>query len=484
VKRITISNFKGIKSLKDLCLYKSLQGGGEKEVNLLLYAENGGGKTSISEAIRLVSFANVIENEVIGANIVDEEREAAKRDWLTEYLHDKSTESFEIEIDGFKFSSINAEVLANANISVLDRTQLVPSSKIDIKQIISRTHFEGISSYEELFSPVAIELVLSEVNAMLKEEFRENIKVVRVETVESIVGIKGIHDGIITENIDSKLNESNQNLIKILIFINYLTLLPPTQDGTKRFVVLDDIMSSLDLANRIILARIIIKLGNDYQLLVMTHNVGFYNMIKHLAASNNVCENWIFSSLYTYDENHIPYSVDNEDTVDELLKKHGGVILPTNGDAVNAMRKKFENLLHEFGKILILGIQEETSDLIDKISMNNSNLYCYVEGNNILTHFDLIKNISTLTNCCPASQLKSRINNVFQKYNNNNMFPWISETVQHLRTYQKVILHQGSHDQCGTLPAISSKEITITLDLMKKLEKITNRSSTSYPYFI
>ena len=330
----------------------------------MLYAENGGGKTSISEAIRLVSFANVIENEVIGANIVDEEREAAKRDWLTEYLHDKSTESFEIEIDGFKFSSINAEVLANANISVLDRTQLVPSSKIDIKQIISRTHFEGISSYEELFSPVAIELVLSEVNAMLKEEFRENIKVVRVETVESIVGIKGIHDGIITENIDSKLNESNQNLIKILIFINYLTLLPPTQDGTKRFVVLDDIMSSLDLANRIILARIIIKLGNDYQLLVMTHNVGFYNMIKHLAASNNVCENWIFSSLYTYDENHIPYSVDNEDTVDELLKKHGGVILPTNGDAVNAMRKKFENLLHEFGKILILGIQEETSDLI------------------------------------------------------------------------------------------------------------------------
>lgn len=85
MKRITISNFKGIKSLKDLCLYKSLQGGGEKEVNLLLYAENGGGKTSISEAIRLVSFANVIENEVIGANIVDEEREAAKRDWLTEY---------------------------------------------------------------------------------------------------------------------------------------------------------------------------------------------------------------------------------------------------------------------------------------------------------------------------------------------------------------------------------------------------------------
>ena len=53
MKKITISNFKGIKTLPELSLTK-LQDGDEKEVNLLLYAENGGEKTSISEAIRLV----------------------------------------------------------------------------------------------------------------------------------------------------------------------------------------------------------------------------------------------------------------------------------------------------------------------------------------------------------------------------------------------------------------------------------------------
>lgn len=95
MKKITISNFKGIKTLPELSLTK-LQDGDEKEVNLLLYAENGGGKTSISEAIRLVSFTSHIENKIINPNIVGEERKAAKQDWLNSYLHNKSINLFEI----------------------------------------------------------------------------------------------------------------------------------------------------------------------------------------------------------------------------------------------------------------------------------------------------------------------------------------------------------------------------------------------------
>ena len=59
-----------------------------------------------------------------------------------------------------------------------------------------------------------------------------------------------------------------------------------------------------------------------------------------------------------------------------------------------------------------------------------------------------------------------------------------SDLIQELKTYQKVILHQSSHDQIGALPVISSKEIAITLDLIRKLEQITKRSSSSFPYFI
>ena len=89
----------------------------------------------------------------------------------------------------------------------------------------------------------------------------------------------------------------------------------------------------------------------------------------------------------------------------------------------------------------------------------------------------------------PASLVYSSVwktgrRNRFQKYDCNNQIPWISEIIKNLKTYQKVILHQGSHDQIGSLPVISSKEIAITLDLMRKLEEIAKRNSSSFPYFI
>ena len=120
-------------------------------------------------------------------------------------------------------------------------------------------------------------------------------------------------------------------------------------------------MSSLDLANRIILARIIISLGKEHQLLVMTHNVGFYNLIKHLSGTYNTSNDWNYVSLYKFDDNHTIYSIKDDTSVDNLLKDYNGIILPTDLQAVNAMRKKFENLLHEFAKILVIGIQRTVS---------------------------------------------------------------------------------------------------------------------------
>lgn len=319
-EKITISNFKGIKSPLQLDLYTVDNNNIEKESNLLLYAENGGGKTSISEAIRLISFANFIEEEVISPNIVGEEREAAKRDWLNSYLHDQSNDVFEIDIDGNKFSSTSPDAMPNKNVFILDRLQLRPTSKIKLENLIGKNHFGGPYSYEQLSSSEIIDMVLSDVNDILKNEFKEKIELVRPESEEKIVGISGIIEGIITENIHEKLNEAHQNLIKILIFISYVKLAPKLGDEKKYFVVFDDVMSSLDLANRIVLARILINLGKEYQLLLMTHNVGFYNLIKHISGINHTNENWRYTSLYQIDGTHIMYSISEEENVDELVK--------------------------------------------------------------------------------------------------------------------------------------------------------------------
>lgn len=484
MKRLAIKNFKGICSLKELDLCCPNATGDKNEVNLLLYAENGGGKTSIAEAIRLATFHDILEKEIVKANVVGEEREAAKRDWLNGYLHNTCDGTFEIEIDDRKFSSTQTNISINSNVHILGRSQLVPTSKININDIIAYTYFGEAQLKEELLSSTAIDLVLAEVNDYLKNNFKEKIRVIRPEIKEPIVGITGIQDGHIAKDIHQKLNESHQNLIKILIFISYLYLLPKPTNDKKHFVVFDDIMSSLDLSNRITLAQIIIDLGKDFQLLVMTHNVGFFNLIKHLSGIHNTHDAWKFASLYKQKEDHVLFSQNDTETVEKLLERFGGTILPTDDLAINAMRKHFERLLHEFSKIITIGTQEETSDLINRICNTEKKYYCCIEGNKIYTHFDLLKTISNLVKSCPPEALPERIKKQFEKYNNGNTLPWVIETIRGLTTYQKVILHQGSHDQIGTHPIISTKEIAITLDLMKRLEHITTRSSSNYPYFI
>ena len=78
-------------------------------------------------------------------------------------------------------------------------------------------------------------------------------------------------------------------------------------------------------------------------------------------------------------------------------------------------QKKFENLLHEFAKILVTGVQEETSNLIEQIIKAGNGLYCYTYGGNIYTHFDLIKEISRLAHNCPQHLLQKKIINLIIK---------------------------------------------------------------------
>lgn len=483
MNKITITNFKGIEGPLEINLSSQIDSSDET-LNLILYSENGGGKTTISEAIRLMAFPVQIENKVIAAHIVDEERAAAKRDWLNGYLHDKSADSFEIEIDDAKFS--DGTSIEGSNTFILGREHLVSSSKIKIHDILDGSFFSLPQTEIDLFSNEAINLVLDEVNEILRKEFKESIALHLPESGELIIGISGIIDGMITEDINNKLNEAQQNLIKILLFLNYIKLLPRPSENDKYLIILDDIVSSLDLANRIVLARIITNIGKDpnYQLLVMTHNVGFYNLMQHLIGIDNVTNKWLFKSMYKVDGKHIICVEDDKKSIDEILKQFDGKILPNNSMAINVLRKNFERLLHEFGKILSLGVQEETIDIISKISNIKSGYYCHIEGSKICTHNDLISNIITLINVCPQEQLQSKLKGLLKKYSDSNNMPWIADTIRHLHTFQKVILHQGSHDHQGVLPIISAKEITMTIDLMRRLENIISRGSSSYPYYM
>lgn len=491
MKKITITNFKGIVGPLDINFSISsdnnIPASNLPEKSLLLYAENGGGKTSITEAIRAAIFANETISLKIRANVIGEERVQAIKSIWRPLLNNRTTDIFSIKIDEGIFSMDIHNGIANKRVAILCRQDLAPTPRIDLKKLI---HAENVKIDDPLNNHMAeddISLVIDEANHMLHTLFKEDIQLIRLQEEGIFIGITGIlsDDEHIGDNIHLMVNEARQNIVKIVLFLSYLKLLPHVANNDERMlVVLDDIMSSLDLANRVILARYIAEMGKTFQMFILTHNAGFYNLVKHVVGVEGEGDNWNYASLYCNEGLHRLYYPDKQDSLKSITKDAGGKITPENNSAINALRKRLEYLLREFGKILVLGVQEETKDLIEKIVTSNS-IFCVAEGEHIKTYPDLIHEIENLVRDIPdVEALKTKITQKIDHYRSINQMPMIAETIRHLHIYQKVVLHPGSHDQAGDIVPTSQREITMTIDLIKKLESIVQRPSTSYPYFI
>jgi len=53
-------------------------------------------------------------------------------------------------------------------------------------------------------------------------------------------------------------------------------------ENNLKLLVLDDFLTSLDMANRKIIAKYILDNFEDYQIIILTHNLQFNNLIKRL----------------------------------------------------------------------------------------------------------------------------------------------------------------------------------------------------------
>lgn len=492
MKKISICNFKGIHGPLEVDFTEipnddSRTDITERELNLLLYAENGGGKTSIAEGIRAAIFAPEIHGRVIPSNAVGQGRKEAIKSLWRPMLHDRSTDLFTIKIDNGTFTSDATNTIPTHKAAILCRKDLLPTPRIDFNQLVNAENVKFDQPLGNLITDDNIDLVIDEANLMLQSIFKEDIQLVRLQENGIFIGIVGIlpETQHIGDRIHLMVNEARQNIVKIVLFFSFLKLVRPSAAGEeKMLVVLDDIMSSLDLANRIILARYIIEMGKEYQMLVMTHNAGFYNLVRHVAGVEGEADNWKYCSLYCDEVLHSLYVPERQEDVKAIIKRAGGSIKPDNDTAINALRKRLEYLLREFSKILVMGIQEETKDLIEKIATDKST-FCIAEGDSIKSLSNLISEIESLVDNVPeGGNLKEKIKNKIEKYRNESVMPMVAETIRHLHVYQKVILHPGSHDQSGDIVPTSQREITLTIDLIRKLETIIKRPSASYPYFL
>lgn len=479
MKSIEIRNFKGLESL---LITDHPLSSGNQIFNVLLYGENGVGKTSFTEAIRLAKFYSHLESREIPSYVVEPERTYMRQAWMVRYMKDRTKSDFELKVDNSVFnssSSINS--IIEAGVYIVDRSLLQATEQINLDVLLNDTKFTFHTPKADLLSNDMIDMVIKEVNDTLKQDFREEIQLRQSQNNSKIIVVQDLLTGEdFDKGIDNRFNEAKQNLIKILLILNYVKLDKNNSD----IVLLDDIVISLDVANRIILVDYILKELATCQIIILTHSFGLFNLISHHLDAIKTQAKWQRCSLHYINGKHeiTTYPIakekkrsqDFKDTLDKTVDIH-------STDLENQVRQHLEFLLHEFAKIMTIGSHEEVKDIMAKIESQPQRLYYCINKTQIKTIYDLVAKIKSIMNLRDPRKIVPSLKSTFDEYDATNEITNISGIIKKVDSYQKVVLHTGSHYQPGILKPITRKELTIAIDLIDRLEKIVFQSYNNYP---
>lgn len=106
------------------------------------------------------------------------------------------------------------------------------------------------------------------------------------------------------------LNEARLSAIAISLYLAAIKLTPQTN---VRLIVLDDVLLGIDMANRMIVLKILADKFKDWQIIMLTHDHTWFTLIK------SYDEQWKQLELYQNEQSGIPTPM-LKDTVDGLVK--------------------------------------------------------------------------------------------------------------------------------------------------------------------
>lgn len=429
--------------------------------NLLLYGENGAGKSSLYESIK-VSFYYQKINDKITASTPEEEQQL-RADFWSRYNNKITNEDFGIELNGVPYNSFGVNDYRAYFISF---EELKIEDGIYLKDLIRKFHFP-IDDIDALCTPDFIGLLQDEVNSKL-ELFNEPVKI-EIEEQDNYALLISDNNKNITSKTEIKkfFNEAKINAILLLVLLTVVQLSKET--GKKNILVLDDFITSLDASNRSFLFKLILEDFQDMQILIFTHNISFYNlamfMIKNILPQSN---EWLFGNIYEINNVHKIYFKKLIEKVEDIKADFIGLNTPHSQAAIdsigNRMRKKFEILLYEFSKLSMIGAVEDSSKIIDRILTEKPVYY-----NSKLTASDLVDKLQMVLNQNIPFNLTGRLQSKINEFKNDD-FSNFCKIVKELKLYQKITLHPLSHGVAG-MPTFTVKEIEKSLDLLEKMEE-------------
>lgn len=159
---------------------------------------------------------------------------------------------------------------------------------------------------------------------------------------EPSISLKVQYRGKEIERPQSFLNESR--LTAIALSIKFATLQNRLYDAELKFLVFDDLLLSIDMSNRMSIIKIILAVFSEYQIIILTHDKGFYEIIKkNLFSEEDDWKCFEFYQASNLTEFNNPMIIDDDDY---LAKAENNLEANKLEESALYLRKKVEELIN------------------------------------------------------------------------------------------------------------------------------------------
>lgn len=422
--------------------------------NILLFGENGAGKSSLFSAIEYIFYKDKIE--VVDPMLPPAEQQSKLDEIREKYKNNQAHAPFNIKINGFDISVFNKDAY---QVFMLNRFDKV--SRISIRDVLTKNFFP-IDVDIDTYIAEKYELIIDNVNIELSDFFYEPIEISLGDVTNGYEIVLKNKETQLSRSLelDKFFNEAIINLVQLLIWFSAVQL---AEDPTKKqIVVLDDFITSLDAANRAYLMRYILRNFEHEQLVILTHDYSLFNitefLIKHVF---HKLSNWNLYRLYLLGDNPQLDSISDIKTIDlrDQLRRGANI-----NDLGNKVRKCFEQRLHDLAAELSVGQLEKTSDIIESISKSKS---VYLKKDSSLS--DLISEIESMLPTITDTTVRQTFQDKIKPFKVPKASK-LKDTINLLKFYQKVTMHPSSHGSLGA-PHYTRKDVEESIRLLEELDK-------------
>lgn len=424
--------------------------------NILLYGENGAGKSSIFEAFRYIFYKDRIE--AVDTMLPKPEQMANIEEIRNKYRN-KKEDPFDIKINN---QDATAFSITKYQVFLLDRFDRM--GKIQLSSILEHQCLP----YSDLnkFMDENWQFIMDVVNTQLSGFFHEQYEILVGDKVNGYdITIKNKQTGLSRNKELSKFfNEAIINLIQLLLWFTSIQLMFDTTK--KQLIILDDFITSLDAANRTYFVRYVLNHFSELpniQVVILTHDFSFYNITSYIISEiEHRKREWNFFKLYIWGDQHRLEKVARI-KIKDLREELNNATYSLN-DLGNRVRKCFEEELHELSSQLTVGNLEETKDIIKRIS-ESKEVYWKPKA----SLHDLISDIEKIIPSISDNYIKNKLRDKIKSYKITNVSV-LQDTINKLKLYQKVSMHPLSHGVLG-IPHFQQKDVEQSLILLEQLDK-------------